>query len=54
MNNEDWKYTNTHFFSNCTSYNTELNKISTNNYIMDGAINIVLVNGKISDAIDKK
>ena len=54
MNNEDWKYTSTHFFSNCTSYNTELNKISTDNYIMDGAINIVLVNGKISDTIDKK
>ena len=53
MSNEDWKYTNTNFFSACNSYNTKSNQTSSDNYKIDGAINIILVNGEIVDTIDE-
>ena len=50
---EDWKYTNTGCFSNSSNYNREAKYNIDDSLYIDGAINIVVVNGKIIKGIDE-
>ena len=51
---EGWQYTNIDCFSNCTITNREIDFSYDDTLYIDGAINIVVMNGRIIKGIDKE